>query len=176
MIERLKDMRIRLAIGGLAVAAIVALGVVPMVAAASPSPSTPASLPAAASPAASTTAPAAPAASAGTTARGVAGIRAAILRGAVRADVTVVKRDGSTVLVHYERGQVTAITPTSITIQGRDGKGATFTVTGSTRVRARGQAVAYATLKVGDRAMVFGTASGGTYTAVLIRCFAVAAP
>ena len=172
MIERLKDMKVRLAIGGLAVAVVVGLGVVPMVAAASPSPSTP---PAAASPAASTTAPAAPAASPATTPRNVAGIRAAILRGAVRADVTVVKRDGSTVLVHFERGQVAAITPRSITIQGRDGKGATFTVTGSTRVRAKGQAIAYGTLKVGDRAMVFGTASGGTYTAVLIRGIQVAA-
>ena len=164
MVERLKGMRIRLAIGVLAVLAIGIVGVVPMVAAASPSASPPAIT--AASPAAS----AAPA-----KATGVAGIRAAILRGAVRADVTVVKRDGSTVVVHYERGQVTAITPTTITIQGRDGKGATFTVTTSTRVRSNGRAIAYADLKVGDRAMVFGTSSGGVYTALLIRCVQPAA-
>ena len=167
MVERLKGMRIRLAIGVLAVSAIGILGVVPMVAAASPSPSAPAVT--AASPAAS------PAPSAAAKATGVAGIRAAILRGAVRADVTVVKRDGSTVVVHYERGQVTAITPTTLTIQGRDGKGATFTVTTSTRVRSNGRAIAYADLKVGDRAMVFGTSSGGVYTALLIRCVQPAA-
>ena len=173
MIARLKDMKVRLAIGGLALTAIVALGVVPMVAAASPSPSAPAIL--AASPAASSAPAATAAPSAASKATGVAGIRAAILRGAVRADVTVVKRDGSTVIVHYERGQVTAITPTTITIQGRDGKGATFTVTASTRVRAKGQAITYGDLKVGDHAMVFGISSGGTYTAVLIRCVQSAA-
>ncbi|HYM84311.1 MAG TPA: DUF5666 domain-containing protein [Candidatus Dormibacteraeota bacterium] len=164
MFERLSTYRARLAIGGVALAAIVGLGLVPLVSAASPQSSAPSAPSADPSPLAS------PGASGAAKARGVAGIRAAILAGTVRAEFTIVKRDGRTVLIHYERGQVTAVTPTSITITGRDSKGATFVVTDKTRVRAKGQPIAYSDLKVGDRAMVFGTDSGGTYTAVLIRC------
>lgn len=92
-----------------------------------------------------------------------------LLAGTVRAELTVVRRDGTTVLVHYEVGEITSVTPTSVTIRGRDGKGATFTVTAATRVRAGGRPISISDLKAGDRAMVFGTDSGGTYTAVLIR-------
>ena len=93
-----------------------------------------------------------------------------LLAGTVRADLTVVKRDGTTVLVHYEVGQITSVSSTSVTVRGRDGKGATFAVTATTRVRAGGRAISISDLKAGDRAMVFGTNAGGTYTAVLIRC------
>lgn len=93
-----------------------------------------------------------------------------LLAGTVRADLTVVKRDGTTVLVHYEVGRVTAVSDTSITIQGRDGKGASFVVTSKTVVRAKGHRISISDLEVGDRAMVFGTDSNGTYTAFLIRC------
>jgi hypothetical protein len=93
-----------------------------------------------------------------------------ILRGTVCADLTVVKRDGTTVDVHYERGEITAVSAASITIKGRDGKGATFVVTGNTRVRVNGRPAKVSDLAVGDRAMVFGTSKDGTYTAILIRC------
>jgi len=93
-----------------------------------------------------------------------------ILRGTVRADLTVVKRDGTTVLVHYERGEITAVSDTSITIKGRDGKGATFVVTPETRVREKGAPAKISDLTVGDRAMVFGTNENGIYKAFLIRC------
>jgi hypothetical protein len=180
MIERMRSMKARLAIAGLAVAAIVTLGVVPMVTAASPAPATSPTAPAASpaapvSPAASPAAPVSPTASPAAGAAKARPIRNAILAGTVRADLTVVKRDGSTVLLHYERGQVTALTPTSITIQGRDGKGATFTVTAETRVRSNGKRIAFSDLKVGDRAMVLGTSKDGAYTAVLIRCVQPAA-
>jgi hypothetical protein len=93
-----------------------------------------------------------------------------ILRGTVRADLTVVKRDGTTVVVHYERGEITAVSATSITIKGRDGKGASFVVTQDTRLREKGKPATISDLEVGDRAMVFGTSKDGTYTAFLIRC------
>ena len=96
--------------------------------------------------------------------------RADFLRGVVRADLTVVKRDGSTVLVHYERGEITALSDTSITVKGRDGKSATFTVTPDTRVRVKRRLATISDLEVGDRVMVFGTNDNGTYTAFLIRC------
>lgn len=99
-----------------------------------------------------------------------------LLAGTVRADLTVVKRDGTTVLIHYEVGKVTAVSSSSITIEGRDGKGASFTVTGDTRVRARGKTISVSDLEVGDRAMVFGTSSNGGYSAFLIRCVLHPAP
>lgn len=96
--------------------------------------------------------------------------RAGLLRGVVRADLTVVKRDGSTVLVHYERGEITALSETSITVEGRDGVSATFALTPDTRVREKRRPAALGDLEVGDRVMVFGTNDNGTYTAFLIRC------
>jgi hypothetical protein len=176
MIGWMREMKARLAIAGLAVAAIVALGIVPMVAAASPS--TAASPSAASSPAAPAASPATPATPAASPATGAARprpLRNAILAGTVRADLTVVKRDGTTVVLHLERGQVTALTASSITIQGRDGKGATFTVTDQTRVRSNGKQISLSDLKVGDRAMVLGTSKDGAYTAVLIRSAQAAA-
>lgn len=96
--------------------------------------------------------------------------RADLLRGVVRADLTVVKRDGSTVLVHYERGEITALSETSITVKGRDGISATFALTPDTRVREKRRPATISDLEVGDRVMVFGTNDNGTYTAFLIRC------
>jgi anti-sigma factor RsiW len=93
-----------------------------------------------------------------------------LLAGTVRAELTVVKRDGTTVLVHYEAGVIASVNATSVTIRGRDGKGATFAITAATRVRAGGRPISIAELKVGDRAMVFGTDVGGSYTAIRIRC------
>jgi hypothetical protein len=92
-----------------------------------------------------------------------------LLAGTVRADLTVVRRDGTTILVHYERGRITALGATSITVTGRDGKGATFAITSTTRVRSDGHPIPLASLKVGDRVAVFGTRSGGDDTAFLIR-------
>lgn len=88
----------------------------------------------------------------------------------LRADATVLKKDGTTMIVHSERGEITAASTSSITIKGLDGVSATFAVTADTRVREKGHAAKIADLSVGERAMVFGTKSGDTYTAVLIRC------
>ncbi len=151
----IRSARARLALGGLALVAVVAFGLVPIVSAASPAPST--------SPAGPTASPAAEAGQSG------AGARNALLAGTVRGEATVVKRDGSTILIHFERGRVTAVSQTSITIQGRDGKGATFAVDARTQVRAKGETIPYSDLKVGDRATVFGLDQGGTYTAIQVR-------
>ena len=134
--------------------ALIALVAVPAVSAADPS-----------------TTPGAGTASGGSAGDGQPGrIRHPLLQATVRADLTIVKRDGTTVLVHYERGEITAVSDTSITIKGRDGKGATFAVTKDTHVRANGHPAKISDLEVGDRAMVFGTSADGTYTAFLIRC------
>ncbi len=87
----------------------------------------------------------------------------------VRGDLTVRGKGGTYVQVHYERGQITAVSATSITITGADGKGATFAVTATTKVRSKGQLEKTSDLSTGQAAMVFGTGSNGTYSAVLIR-------
>ena len=94
---------------------------------------------------------------------------AGLLNRVVRGDLTVRAKSGVDVNVHYERGQITAVSPTSITITGADGKGATFAVTTTTKVRSKGQAETIADLSVGQNAMVFGTGSAGSYNAVLVR-------
>jgi hypothetical protein len=88
----------------------------------------------------------------------------------LRADATVLKKDNTTMVVHYERGEITAVSSSSITIKGLDGVSATFAVTAHTRVREKGHAAKITDLSVGERAMVLGTKSGDAYTAVLIRC------
>jgi hypothetical protein len=105
---------------------------------------------------------------------GAAGLERSIARhpllaGTLRADLTVVRRDGSTAVVHYERGTISAVGATSITVTGRDGKGATFAVTDATRVLRDGHPISIAALKAGDRVFVFGTTADGTLTAFLVR-------
>ena len=94
---------------------------------------------------------------------------AGLLNRVVRGDLTVRARGGTYVDIHYERGQITAVSASSITITGPDGKGATFAVTARTRVRSKGNLEAIGDLSVGQNAVVFGTGSAGNYNAVLIR-------
>jgi Domain of unknown function (DUF5666) len=92
-----------------------------------------------------------------------------LLNRVVRGDLTVRAKGGTYVQVHYERGTISAVSATSITISGPDGKGATFIVTANTKVRSQGKLEAISDLSVGQNALVFGTTSGSTYTAVLIH-------
>ena len=80
-----------------------------------------------------------------------------LLNRVVRGDLTVRAKGGTFVQVHYERGKVSAVSATSITITGPDGKGATFAVTATTKVRSQGKLEAIGDLSVGQNAMVFGT-------------------
>ena len=92
-----------------------------------------------------------------------------LLNRIVRGDLTVRAKGGTFVQVHYERGTISAVSATSITITGPDGKGATFVVTANTKVRSQGKLEAIGDLSMGQNALVFGTTSGDTYTAVLIH-------
>ncbi len=87
----------------------------------------------------------------------------------MRGDVTVLKRDGSTMTVHFERGEITAASGTSVTLKGADGTSTTFAIGSDTRIRAQRQAASADALKVGDFAMALGTKSGSGYDALLIR-------
>ncbi len=94
---------------------------------------------------------------------------ARLLNRVVRGDLVVRAKGGTYVSVHYERGRITAVSATSISVVGPDGKGATFTVTSTTRVRSAGALVKITDLTVGQNAIIFGTGSAGSYNAVLIR-------
>ncbi len=87
----------------------------------------------------------------------------------LRADTTVLKKDGTTMVVHSERGEISAVSTSSITIKGLDGVSTTFAVTADTRVREKGRQAKIADLEVGDRTMVVGKANGAGYEALLIR-------
>ena len=94
---------------------------------------------------------------------------AGLLNRVVRGDLTVRAKGGTYIDVHYEHGQISAVSATSITITGPDGKGATFALSATTKVRSKGQLEAISDLKVGQNAVVFGTGGAGSYNAVLIR-------
>jgi hypothetical protein len=57
---------------------------------------------------------------------------------AVHGDVAVVKRDGSTASLTFDRGRLTAVSETSLSVQRADGQAVTLTRTAATRVRVNG--------------------------------------
>ena len=95
--------------------------------------------------------------------------RPARLGRVMRGDATVLRPDGSKLTVHFERGQVTAASATSLTLKGADGTSTTFTIGTTTRIRSRGQAASTTDLKVGAVAIAIGTGAGPTYDALLVR-------
>ena len=74
--------------------------------------------------------------------------------------------------IRYERGTVTAVGTSSLTVQTPDGISTTFAVTDKTHVRQAGHAIQLSQLSAGDRALVLATGtsgSGGPFTAYLVR-------
>jgi hypothetical protein len=87
----------------------------------------------------------------------------------LRGDATVLKRDGTTAGVHFERGEITAASATSVTLKGADGVSTTFAIGPTTRIRAEGKKATSDALKVGQFVLALGTKSGSGYDAQLIR-------
>jgi hypothetical protein len=79
------------------------------------------------------------------------------------------KRDGTTMTVHFERGEISAAGATSVTIKGADGVSTTFAIGANTRIRSARQPATADALKVGTFAAAIGTPSGSGYDALLIR-------
>jgi hypothetical protein len=77
--------------------------------------------------------------------------------GVVHADVSFVRADRSTDSRTFDRGQVTAASLTSVTLQRRDGQSVSLAVNGDTRIRGR--------LAVGRRAIVIS--KGGNALRIL---------
>jgi hypothetical protein len=89
---------------------------------------------------------------------GIAGIG-----GAVHGQLTVPKSGGGYQTVDVQRGTVTAVSATSISVKSADGYTATYAVTGSTEVNAESAGIG--AVKTGDSVFVTATASGGSATA-----------
>ncbi|MEO8229971.1 MAG: hypothetical protein ABI628_09445 [Chloroflexota bacterium] len=87
----------------------------------------------------------------------------------VRGDATLLKKDGTTTTVHFERGELTAANASSVTVKGADGVSTTFAIGADTRLRSQGKAIAAGSLKTGDLVLAVGTGSGSNYDALLIR-------
>jgi hypothetical protein len=79
------------------------------------------------------------------------------LFGAVHADVSFIKADGSTDSFSFDRGQVTAASDTSVTLKRADGPSVTKSISADTKRRG--------TLAVGGKAAVFS--KGGAAMAIL---------
>ena len=94
-----------------------------------------------------------------------------LVRRSFSGDVTFRTKTGFETL-HYERGTVTAVGTSSLTIRTPDGVSTTFAVTSSTHIRNGGAAAQLSQLISGDRAVVFGTSTtgaAGPFTASLVR-------
>ena len=94
-----------------------------------------------------------------------------LVRRSFSGDVTFRTKTGFETL-HYERGTVTAVGASSLTVQTPDGVSTTFAVTSSTHIRYGGAAAQLSQLISGDRAVVFGTSTtgaAGPFTASMVR-------
>jgi hypothetical protein len=151
--------RVGLAVAAVAAAAVV--GTAGIAAATAPDPSgTPATPTASSAPDAGTKTPA--------ERRGKLKHRA-LARG-MHGEWVVKGKDGKPVTLVTVRGEVMAVSATSITLKAEDGFTATYTVNADTKLRGK-DVDKIADVKVGDKGGAVGTKSGGTLTAkaVLVR-------
>lgn len=87
-------------------------------------------------------------------------------RTAIHADISLLMKDSSNKSETMDRGKVTAISSSSITIERPDGKSLTFSMDDKTIAREKGQDESIGDVKVGDRLMVFAVDGN----AFLLRC------
>lgn len=83
--------------------------------------------------------------------------------GLVHGAFTVPKAGGGYQTLDVQRGTVTAVSATSVTVKSADGYTATYNVTSKTVVDA--EAAGIGSVKKGDTIVLFATVSGGTATA-----------
>jgi len=87
---------------------------------------------------------------------------------ALYGEFTVRGRNHTYTTVDLRKGQVSAVSPTSITVTSLDKTSGTFVVNSATKVRKNGAKATINDVKVGDRVVVMGTRSGNTLTAKAI--------
>jgi hypothetical protein len=81
---------------------------------------------------------------------------------------TVLGKDNKPVDVTEQRGNVDAVSPTSITLTSKDGFNHTYVVATTTRVRVDGKKAAIGDVKTGQQATVIAKVDGTTQTAALV--------
>ena len=89
--------------------------------------------------------------------------------GAVHGEFVVPKSGGGFQTIDTQRGSVTAVSATSITVKSADGFIKTYQVLSSTNVDAQRNGIG--SVKTGHQVVVTATVSGGTATAVSILDF-----
>lgn len=92
------------------------------------------------------------------------------LRSTGHVSITRQTRKHGTVTVVVQRGEVMAITPTSIRLRSKDGFAHSYAITPKTKVREKGQPVDLSDLKVGERAMVVALQTTNGDVARRISC------
>ncbi|MGE5288834.1 MAG: hypothetical protein ACM3ML_16870 [Micromonosporaceae bacterium] len=86
--------------------------------------------------------------------------------GAVHGEFVVPKSGGGYQTIDTQRGSVTAVSSTSITVKSADGFTKTYPVTSGTIVDSKRDGIS--SIKVGDQALITATVSGSTATAANI--------
>ena len=71
-------------------------------------------------------------------------------------------------VVDFQRGTVSAVSATSITVQSKDGYSATYVVDAKTKVRQAKEQATMGDVKTGDKVRVVGVKDGSTVTATRI--------
>ena len=89
-------------------------------------------------------------------------------RRALHGEFVVKGKDGKPVTVDVQRGQVTAVSATSVSLKSEDGFTATYVVNGDTRVRVGREKSAISAIKAGQQAWVVASKSGDTATARIL--------
>lgn len=97
------------------------------------------------------------------------------LRSTGHLTLTVHTRKHGTVTVLVQRGEVTALSPSSISLTSKDGYAHGYTVSPKTKVREKGQPESYADLTVGERVMVVAVQTKDGDVARRIGCLRPAA-
>jgi hypothetical protein len=91
--------------------------------------------------------------------------------GTVHGQFVVAKPGGGYQTVDLQRGSVTAVTGSSITVRSSDGFGKTYQVPAAAQVNAQRNGIG--SIRKGDQVMVIATVSGGTATATRILDFSL---
>lgn len=86
----------------------------------------------------------------------------------VHGEATVRRKDGFH-LATWQRGKITTVSATGLTVRSADGVSWTWTTNGDTRVRKDGEKSELKALANGDQVLVAGQRAGTTRTARLVR-------
>jgi hypothetical protein len=89
-------------------------------------------------------------------------------RRVLHGEFVVADRGDKLVTVAVQRGEVTAVSASSIGLKSKDGYAASYAVNDDTRVRVDGDKAEISDVKTGDQAWLVARKSGDTATAILL--------